>query len=197
MLDTLTMRQTLTTTFGKVNVLYDTGASVSLILQETAERMGLEHTGEEQVTIATLGGTIRTDYGQYELRTNCFDKKCPNGKKEERVCLKLQGIRSSGVQLERVDLKEINSEMKKSTIPGRSKLRNCAEGGDIDIIIGVDNVEFMPRYLGTLLSGVDVYRSYFFDDVGSQIVYCGQHESFIQPGINLHCQIVNGSACFT
>ena len=196
MLDTLTMRQTWTTTCGKVNVLYDTGASVSLILQETAEKMGLENTGQEQITIATLGGTIRTDCGQYKLKTDCFQKKYRSSGKEEHVCLKLQGIRSMGVQLERVDLKEINHEMERSTFLGSSKLRNCAEGGNIDIIIGIDNVEFMPRYLGTLMSGVDVYRSCFFDDVGSQIVYCGQHDSFIQPVINLHCQIVDKSVCF-
>ena len=100
-----------------------------------------------------------------------------------------------GVQLRRVDLKKVNNDMMKSTISGGDKLRKCASGGDIDIIIGVDNVGFMPKYLGTLLSGVDVYQSYFFDDIGSQIVYCGQHESFVQSGINLHCQTVNNSFC--
>ena len=193
--DTLTMRQTWMTTGGRVNVLYDTGASVSLILQKTAEKMGLEQSGKDPVTLSTLGGSIRTDSGQYVLRADCFDEYCENSKKEERFCLKLQGIRNTGVQLRRVDLREVNDEMMMSTIMEGDKLRKCASGGDIDIIVGVDNVGLMPRYLGTLPSGVDVYRSYFFDDVESQIVYCGQHESFVQSGINLHCQTVNNSVC--
>ena len=115
------------------------------------------------------------------------------GKKWDSVDINLQAVKSMGIDFDKVNLMEINDEVENSTFPGRECLRNCVEGGEVDIVIGVDNAGILPRFMGILPSGVNVYQSLFPDDVGSKTVYCGKHDSFMQLGINLHHLVVRNN----
>ena len=81
--------------------------------------------------------------------------------------------------LEKQDLDEVNEELRamnllESTVP----LPRYAGGGEVGVLLGIQDVHLDPVLVGVLPSGTGIYRCLFVDMWGSQFAYGGPHPSF-------------------
>ena len=77
------------------------------------------------------------------------------------------------------NLDEVNEELRASnllepTVP----LPKYAGGGDVGILLGIQDVQLDPVLVCVLPSGTGLYRCPFVDIWGSQFTYGGPHPSF-------------------
>ena len=68
-------------------------------------------------------------------------------------------------------------------------------GTDVDLLLGMKNINVQPTLLQVLPSGIGVYRSVFKDIWGSQIIFAGPHTSFTST--NLGSKEESSLAIFT
>ena len=78
----------------------------------------MEQIGTSHVTIASLGGDVRMECGQFNWEMYCHDWRYVMDPEEEYVNLELQAVNNMGIELERVSLEEVNKEMNHSNLPG-------------------------------------------------------------------------------
>ena len=87
--------------------------------------------------------------------------------------------------LRKQSLKQVNKELRETgyldpTVP----LPKHAAGGDVGILVGIQDVQLDPILIAVLPSGTGVYRCPFIDIWGSQIAFGGPHPSFTTPTTN-------------
>ena len=90
-----------------------------------------------------------------------------------------QGVNSIVGNLKKQNLHEVNDELRASnllepTVP----LPKYAGGGDVGILVGIQDVQLDPVLVCVLPSGTGLYRCPFVDIWGSQFTYGGPHPSF-------------------
>ena len=93
--------------------------------------------------------------------------------------LDCQGVNLIAGSLKKQSLHKVNGELRATgffdpTVP----LPKHAGGGDVGILVGIQDVQLDPVLIGVLPSGTGVYRCPFIDMWGSQIAYGGPHPSF-------------------
>ena len=124
------------------------------------------------------GQTLTTRYGTYRAELGPL---ITGGDK----FLDCQGVNSIAGSLRKQSLKEVNKELRETgyfdpTIP----LPKHAAGGDVGILVGIQDVQLDPVLIAVLPSGTGVYRYPFIDIWGSKIAFAGPHPSFTTPTTN-------------
>ena len=166
----LSMRQTWQLDSLPFNILYDPAAAYSFVRTDTAKKLRLPLIGP---------GEDEQD-GNDSFRPK-YNLEMYYLEEDEYINIEFQAQDDLGQHSTTVRLDGVNKETAKSDIPGRGILPPRAESGPIHFIFGLDYLEYMPDYIKTLASGIQVYYSRFSDVFGSHIVYCGRHESFHLP----------------
>ena len=126
--------------------------------------------GGEINTNSNLGG--KHNFGSYRVKVGPY---IAGGDK----FVECQGVNSIVGNLKMQDLDEVNEEMRATgllepTVP----LPRYAGGGDVGILLGIQDVQLDPVLVGVLPSGTGLYRCPFVDMWGSQFTYGGPHPSF-------------------
>ena len=152
---------------------FDTGANIHMIDGKLAEMEELRVMSQVPTTLKVVGGSeLITDYGTYRLNLG------PNadGKYHELTC---HGMNSMAGPFPRLNLQEVNDEVRDHVTVGTSEVLPEYVGGSmVHLLLGIRDASAQPIWLGTLPSGISVYRSPFTDIFGSNICYGGSHESF-------------------
>ena len=110
--------------------------------------------------------------------------------------LDCQGVNSIAGSLKKQTLHKVNDELRamnliEPTVP----LPKHSGGGDVGILVGIQDVQLDPVLVCVLPSGTGVYRCPFVDIWGSQFTYGGPHPSFsastnvsLRPQCSPDCQ---------
>ena len=93
--------------------------------------------------------------------------------------LDCQGVNSIAGSLKKQNLHKVNDELRalnifEPTVP----LPKHSGGGDVGILVGIQDVQLDPVLVCVLPSGTGLYRCPFVDIWGSQFTYGGPHPSF-------------------
>ena len=118
------------------------------------------------------GHTLTTKYGSFRVEIGPL---ITGGDK----FLDCQGVNSIAGSLKKQSLHQVNEELRETgfldpTVP----LPKHAGGGDVGILVGIQDVQLDPVLIAVLPSGTGVYRCPFIDMWGSQIAFGGPHPSF-------------------
>ena len=183
--DALFLLQWITIGSAECLVLFDRGSNCNLIDGKLAEEQGLQLVSEAQVTIKVAGGEdIPTQHGTYRVTLGSKE----TGQYHTLECLGMNGITAA---FSRHNLKDINDEARQVlNIPSTQSLPPFVGGAKASLLIGIKDVNLDPVRIGTLESGVAIYRSPFTDKFGSDICYGGGHTMFANQNK------VNGNANF-
>ena len=157
-------------------ILFDRGSNVNLIDGQLAEEENLKIMSDKSATIKVIGGEqVSTQYGVYELKL---------GSKETNNCFSLtcHGLNEVTEHFEEYNLFAINQEVRSSSteIDPSEPLPTKVGGGPVKLLIGISDVALDPIKIGTLESGIGIYRSPFIDKFGSSICYAGPHSSITE-----------------
>ena len=103
----------------------------------------------------------------------------------ENRYLDCQGVNSIAGSLRKPSLKEVNRELRGTGfLDQNTPLPRHAAGGDVGVLVGIQDVQLDPVLIAVLPSGTGLYRCPFIDIWGSQIAFAGPHPSFTTS----HCQ---------
>ena len=121
---------------------------------------------------------MSTKYGVYRAVLG------PSITGEDRY-LDCQGVSSIAGTLRKQSLKEVNKELRRSgLIDQHIPLPKHTAGGNVGVLVGIQDIQLDPVLIAVLPSGIGVYRCPFLDVWGSQIAFAGPHPSFIAPIAN-------------
>ena len=88
--------------------------------------------------------------------------------------LNCQGVNSIAGSLKKQSLHQVNEELRGTGyLDPTAPLLKHAAGGDVRILVGIQDVQLDPVLIAVLPSGTGVYRCPFIDMWGSQIAYGG------------------------
>ena len=127
----------------------------------------------ERIAVAG-GGQVLTQYGSYKSLL-----PLPNsGSKKELQC---QGMQSIMGPIKRYPFQEVQQELR--NVKGRfeAPLPEYTRGGEVSVLIGLQDISLDPVILGILPSGLGIYQCPFVDVWGSNIAFTGPHPSFQAP----------------
>ena len=103
----------------------------------------------------------------------------PNsGSKRELQC---QGIQSITGPIKRYPLQEVQQELRNAKGGFDAPLPEYTGGGEVSLLIGLQDISLDPVLLEILPSGLRVYQCPFVDVWGSSIAFAGPHPSFHVP----------------
>ena len=151
-------------------VMYDRGSNTNLVLGKIAQQGKMESISSEPKVMTVAGGhQLTTKYGSYRVEIGPY---ITGGDK----FIDCQGVNSIVGNLKKQNLQEVNDELRASnffepTIP----LPKYAGGGDVGILVGIQDVQLDPVLVCVLPSGTGLYRCPFVDIWGSQFAYGGPH----------------------
>ena len=94
--------------------------------------------------------------------------------------LTVQGISKITSDMEYQDLKFPILEAR-SNIRSLSKVNfpQSLGGRPVELLVGIKDPELLPKYVATLPTGLNVYKSVFTDVFGSNLIFGGQHPTFV------------------
>ena len=99
--------------------------------------------------------------------------------------LNCQGVSSIAGTLREQSLKEVNKELRRSgLIDQHIPLPKHAPGGNVGVLVGIQDVQLDPVLIAVLPSGISVCRCPFVHVWGSQIAFAGPHPPFTAPTAN-------------
>ena len=153
--------------------MYDRGSNTNLVLGKVAQQGKMEPISSEPKVMTVAGGhQLTTKYGSYRVEIGPYI----TGGDKFTDC---QGVNSIVGNLKKQNLQEVNEELRASnffepTIP----LPKYAGGGNVGILVGIQDVQLDPVLVCVLPSGTRLYRCPFVDIWGSQFTYGGPHPSF-------------------
>ena len=162
-------------------VMYDRGSNTNLILGKVAQsgKMGIVSDRPRTMTVAG-GQTLTTKYGEHRAEIG------PSITGENRY-LDCQGVNSIAGSLRKPSLKEVNRELRGTGFLYQSTpLPRHAAGGNVGVLVGIQDVQLDPVLIAVLPSGTCVYRCPFINIWRSQIAFAGPHPSFTAPTANSH-----------
>ena len=118
------------------------------------------------------GHTLTTKYGSYRVE---IEPLITGGDR----FLDCQGVNSIAGSLKKQSLHKVNKELRETGyLDPNVPLPKHAAGGDVGILVGIQDVQLDPVLIAVLPSGTGVYRCPFIDMWGSQIAFRGPHPSF-------------------
>ena len=156
-------------------LMFDRGSNTHLIDGSLAETESLDIIYNQPSWVNGIGGKgMSTNYGQYAL---------PLGSKNNPHILVCHGINQISVKFNEIELQTINAELRQSAILSNPNmpLPSKLGGSSVSLLVGLTDVSLDPVLIGTLSSGLGVYRSPFTDIYGSNICYGGPHPTFDPP----------------
>ena len=133
----------------------------------------MKEISSEPKTMTVAGGhQLTTKFGSYRAKIGPY---IGGGDK----FVECQGVNSIAGNLKKQDLDEVNEELRATNLLEPSvPLPRYAGGGDVGILLGIQDVQLDPVLVGVLPSGTGIYRCPFVDMWGSQFAYGGPHPSF-------------------
>ena len=147
--------------------MYDRGSNVHLATKRVTAGKIAEKVSRNQMKIAVAGGKTKT-YTQGMYRVSV----------DESESIHCHPVQSIARYLRRQDLQEVNTELQCSGLIDPSlPLPDYTAGGDVQVLVGLQDVRLDPILIAVLPSGIGVYRCPFKDIWGSQIAYAGPHPS--------------------
>ena len=87
-------------------------------------------------------------------------------------------MRSIAGELKKQSLEDVCMELQGSGLIDPNILPEYAGGGNVGLLVGIQDVRINPVILVTLPSGVGVYQCLFVNSWGSSLVFAGPHPSF-------------------
>ena len=142
-------------------------------------------------SLTVVGGSqIRTEYGIYRFNLGPTVK-------EEYLEINCIGIDFITTKFKKYDLSPIRSEYlnHNGMLNPSEVLPEFSGGTDVDLLLGIKNMQVQPTLIQVVPSGIGVYRSVFKDIWGSQIIFAGPHPSF--TATNLGSKEESSLAIFT
>ena len=155
-------------------VMFDRGANVNLIDGALAERENLKVITDQPSGIKIVGGgETPSGYGRYGITLG----STVTGKFHTLEC---HGMSPVTARFAEYDLDQVNEETRKHAafLSNVEALPSKVGGSVVHLLIGMKDVSLDPQHLGTLPSGIGVYRSPFVGTDGSTICYGGPHPTF-------------------
>ena len=145
-------------------VMYDRGSNINLATNAVAKARKSEMVSSQPKKITVAGGkTITLKPGVYEARLG------PSITVDDKI-IDCHRVKSITGNLQKQDLQEVNAELDSSgLIDQQLPLPKHAAGGDVSVLIGLQDVRLDPVLIAVLPSGIGVYRCTFKDIWGSQI----------------------------
>ena len=117
----------------RLNVMYDSGHSISVINKNTAKRCGLSGPREKVSWVGPGGGVL------VDQESESILLPVPENKEGGRGY-----IHVSSAQITRQPLEAIPVEISSGLFPHVPVRRFCQTGGEIDLIIGADTLRLWP-----------------------------------------------------
>ena len=185
------LMQTLQIGSKKRLVFFDSGANMHLCKGDMAIDENFKLISKKPTSLTVVGGSqIRTEYGMYRFNLGPTSK-------DEYLEINCIGIDSITTKFKKYDLSHIRSEyLNHNNLPNPTEaLPEYSGGTDVDLLLGMKNINVQPTLLQVLPSGIGVYRSVFKDIWGSQIIFAGPHTSFTST--NLGSKEESSLAIFT
>ena len=57
-------------------------------------------------------------------------------------------------------------------------------GRPVELLVGIKDPKLLPKYVATLPSGLNVYKSVFTDVYGSNLTFGGQHPTIVSSPVS-------------
>ena len=185
------LMQTLQIGSKKRLIFFDSGANMHLCKGDMAIDENFKLISRKPTSLTVVGGSqIRTEHGVYRFNLGPTVK-------DEYLEINCIGIDSITTKFKKYDLSHIRSEyLNHNNLPNPTEaLPEYSGGTDVDLLLGMKNINVQPTLLQVLPSGIGVYRSVFKDIWGSQIIFAGPHTSFTST--NLGSKEESSLAIFT
>ena len=170
--DALYVFQTVLINNEEALVFYDSGATGNLVLGSFAERHNFKVIDPRTQLIGALGNHMMyTEYGTY------LGQLGPDLEGAYHEIL-FQGISKITDKYPKYDLGFIASEVQNSgKLPKEASLPSHVGGRSVDMLIGIQNPELVPKRLFFLPSGIGVYEAPFRDSASTHYAFGGSHYS--------------------
>ena len=170
--DALYIFQTLLINNEEALVFYDSGATGNLVLGSFAERNNFKVINPRTQLIGALGNHMMyTEYGTY------LGQLGPDSEGAYHEIL-FQGISKITDKYPKYDLRFIASEVQNcGKLPREGNLPSQVGGRPVDMLIGIQNPELVPKRLFFLPSGIGVYEAPFQDSASTHYAFGGSHYS--------------------
>ena len=134
-----------------------------------------ELSSKPKIMTVAGGHQLTTKFGSFRVKIG----PSINGGKKVTEC---QGVNLIAGNLDKQDLDEVNEELRTMDLLDPSvPLPKYAGGGEVGVLLGIQDVQLDPVLIAVLPSGTGLYRCPFVDIWGSQFAYGGPHPSFSTP----------------